>query len=524
MRDLRRDGTQIFEAGVDAVRGDQLIRDCVRLDDQHLWLGTTGIPRDAFDRLIVVGAGKASGAMAVGLVQALSQPAGGAEVGDSTSCSSVDARTRKFRSMSSPSHSSPSPRVAHPCRGEGGDRRFEIIGQVNVPAGGESVPEGLDWPADLRLFPARPASINEPTTAAIAGTDRILELANAAGDRDLVIALISGGGSALLCRPVAGVTLDEKLAVIRHLSSHGASITELNTVRKHLSEVKGGGLARAAAAATLVTLVLSDVLGDPLDLIASGPTVPDRSSADDALQLLAKFDPNRQLPAAVYQAITARQAASRSELVVDRAAVRITARGADRGMESPIIVLGNNAVAVDAAGVMASSIGYVPDTRSARCGEGLAETVGEELAERVLTMLRNHDVSDAPRAVVTGGEPVVRLADDAIRGRGGRNQQLVLAAYRWLLGAGLTNDQWQRLLILSGGTDGEDGPTDAAGAFIDGAVHDHALELGLAPDEFLRCNNAYAFFEQTGGLLITGPTGTNVCDLRVALVMRSTER
>lgn len=462
MRNLRRDATQIFHAGVDAVRGDRLLRQGVRLDDQQLWLGGIGTASDSFDRLIVVGAGKASGSMAVGLVQALQASLIADELGP-----------------------------------------VEITGQINVPSGNEFVPTRLSWPPGLALFPARPVAINEPTAAAIAGTDRILQYVAHAGSRDLVIVLLSGGGSALLCRPIAGVTLDEKLAVIRHLSGSGADITELNTVRKHLSEVKGGGLARAVGEAAMVTLVLSDVISDPLDLIASGPTVRDRSTPTDALRVLAQYDPDRRLPNSVYRVLSR---------------PRDVQTSAVHQREFPIAVLGNNDTAVSAAGIAAESLRYDLAMESSRPGEGFAEVVGEHIAERTLAQLRRDRSSRKPQALITGGEPVVRLANVSIRGRGGRNQQLVLAAYGRLLNENLTDHQWQRLMILSGGTDGEDGPTDAAGAFINVDVHRRATELKLSPSDFLNRNDAYEFFARTGGLLITGPTGTNVCDVRVALV------
>ncbi|TWT74180.1 glycerate kinase type-2 family protein [Allorhodopirellula solitaria] len=457
MRDLRRDGTEIFQASIEAVRGDALIASAVSIDRHCLRLGPISVDRSTFDRVVVVGAGKASGAMAVGLVRALGRGRDG----------------------------------SNPC--------CEIAGQVNVPEGSAAVPSDIAWPADLALVAARPAAVNEPTPQAIAATEQILQHVRASGERDLIVVLISGGGSALLCQPVSGVSLDEKLAVTRHLSGSGADITQLNTVRKHLSEVKGNGLARAVKDAAMVTLVLSDVLGDPLDLIASGPTVPDRSTPDEALQVLAEFDPERQLPASIYRAIAASASKSKEPTF-------------------PIAVLGNNAVAVEAAGAAAVSLGYHAELHSAARSEGLADAVGRELAERTLSMLRVPHVDAQQNAWVSGGEPVVRLADAAVRGRGGRNQQLVLAAYQRLLDADLSDAEWQQLLVLSGGTDGEDGPTDAAGAFVDGGVHDRATRAGLAPDDFLRRNDAYTFFEQTGGLLVTGPTGTNVCDVRVALV------
>lgn len=466
-RDLAGDSQTIFSAGVDAVRGETLMRDCVRLESSELLLGEVAVDRSSFDRIVLIGAGKASGAMTVGFVE------------------QIRACERTLG------------RAANP---------LSIVGHVNVPEGCDRVSAKVDWPAELTLCAARPAGLNEPTEAAIRGTDRILDWVHGAGTRDLVVMLLSGGGSALLCRPVDGVSLPEKLAVIHRLSGGGANIAELNTVRKHLSEVKGGGLARQCFGAQMVTMVLSDVLGDPLDLIASGPTVPDSSSREDALRVLAKYDPERSLPESVYRVL---QSSS-------------TPHGDEA--EYPITVVGNNAVAVDAAGIVAESLGYNHVMRSARESEGLAEEVGEHLAQMTLEMLRRDQSLHRQDALITGGEPVVRLAEASVRGKGGRNQQLVLAAYRWLLSQGLSDEEWQRLVILSGGSDGEDGPTDAAGAWIDGEVHRRALELGLSPDEFLERNDAYRFFEQAGGLLMTGPTGTNVCDVRVALVEGSGSR
>ena len=184
----------------------------------------------------------------------------------------------------------------------------------------------------------------------------------------------------------------------------------------------------------------------------------------------------------------------------------------------PIHVVANNAVAVDAAGVMAEQLGY---NHVMHCGRGeqpTAERAGVEHAEQLLNLLRRGSDQHRVDALITGGEPTVTLCDAAIRGRGGRNQQLILAAYQRLLSAGLSDADWQRLTLLSGGTDGEDGPTDAAGAFIDAAVHRQAAGLGLDVEDFLRRNDAYTFFRRCGGLVRTGATGTNVCDVRVGLV------
>ena len=471
MNQARRDAVSIWNAAVDAVRARPLVAKTIACDpqngdlliDEYHWL------RQDFDRVLVVGAGKAGTAMAEGLCEAIGS--------------------------------------------EGSHHRWPIHGWMNVPEGTEH----SDATAGITLHPARPAGVNEPTPAGVAGAEQILKLVRDATTRDLCIALISGGGSALLPAPLDGISLADKLAVTRFLSGAGADITQLNTVRKHLSRIKGGGLLRQCRAGDLVTLVLSDVLGDPLDLIASGPTVPDSSSPKDALQILERHDPDRRLPAAIYDRLT-----------------RADAEGVRHHQSAPVpsttVVIGNNALAVDEAGLRAESLGYNHVMNVARASEGSAESVGEHLAQMWLAMLRPEasgrrdgsgirDASDHwNNCLITGGEPTVSLAPAEIRGRGGRNQQLVLAAYQELCKAGLSDAQWDRLAILSGGTDGEDGPTDAAGAVLDSAVHARACELGLDPSDFLARNDAYSFFQQCGGLLITGPTGTNVCDVRVALV------
>jgi len=482
-RSPRADAEAIFLAGVDSVRGDQLMRDTIQVEETTLWLGDVAIDTHSFDRLVVVGAGKASGSMASGLLERL------ATIAD-----------EGLSGQEAP--------------------RWPAIGHLNLPEGFEDAAERFRarWP-DVTWWAARPAGRNEPTEKAVEGTVRILELLRAAGPRDLCLALISGGGSALLCQPAGKLTLQDQLEVIRHLSGHGADITELNTVRKHLSNVKGGGMARACRNTRLVTLILSDVLGDPLDLIASGPTVPDTSTPQEAMEVLSRFDPEETLPPRVRQHL--REAIATAP---DHSA-------ASTNQQAETIVAGNNAVAVDAAGILAESLGYNHVMHSATTSEGFAEKVGRHLADLLVDALdqRAGEIANSGasgkeargerhNAIITGGEPVVHLADPDVRGLGGRNQQLVLAAYIQLRGHELSDQQWSRIALLSGGTDGEDGPTDAAGAVIDAAVHHRVLQADLDPNDFLRRNDAYGFFQQCGGLIKTGPTGTNVCDIRVALV------
>ncbi len=447
MKNPRHDAVKIWNAGVDAVRAQPLVEHCVRIDGDDLVIGDHRWSRCDFDRLVVVGAGKAATAMAAGLIAA---------IGD----------------------------------------WLPLQGWINVPEGTERPLPGME------VHVARPASVNEPTEAGVIGTREIIARLRGAAERDLCIALISGGGSALLPAPIDGVTLEDKLAVIRLLSDSGADIVELNTVRKHLSSVKGGGLLRATRGGELVTLILSDVLGDPLDVIASGPTVVDTSLPEDAITVLEKYDPGQKLPARIRGALT-RQLGNHPD------AVTATCTN---------IVLGNNAVAVDEAGICAERLGYNHAMQSATQCEGGAEEVGRQLARMVIEMLTADPAKHRTDCLITGGEPTVKLAPVDIRGRGGRNQQLVLAAYDHLLSAGLSDTQWGRLAVLSGGTDGEDGPTDAAGAVLCESVHRRATELKLDVADHLKRNDAYPFFKATGGLLVTGPTGTNVCDVRVAVV------
>jgi hydroxypyruvate reductase len=300
----------------------------------------------------------------------------------------------------------------------------------------------------------------------------------------------------LLPDPIEGITLDDKLAVTRLLSAAGATIDELNTVRKQLSGIKGGGLARACGAGALVALVISDVLGDPLDLIASGPTVENTATSRDATEILSRYTAREQgIPPRVFEALK-----RRDEQRLPPIRSRVTN-----------LVIGNNALAVEAAGRHARTLGYLPATESARSSEGPAE----EVAQRLLHDAAGTNSLPGVDCLVSGGEPTVKLVDVARRGLGGRNQQLVLAAAVQLARHG-SHD----VLVLSAGTDGEDGPTDAAGAWVDGETIERAARLGLDPSEYLSRNDAYHWFEPLGALVKTGPTDTNVCDVRVVLVNR----
>jgi glycerate 2-kinase len=376
----------------------------------------------------------------------------------------------------------------------------QVVGWINVPAGGEATPTKR-----IRLHAARPATVNEPTAEGVSGSERILELVSSLGSDDLCIALISGGGSALTPAPIDGITLADKLAVTRFLSAAGANITELNTVRKQLSRIKGGGLARACKAGRLIALIISDVPGDPLDIIGSGPTVADTSSPRDAIEILERFDAtNAGISKAVFAALNRKE----------------NSQSTNAPLASNVknFVIGNNARAVDAAGEEAERLGYNHAMTCAAKPEGAVEMIGRHLADMAVFMQRNPGTN----CLISGGEGTVRLAPEAERGLGGRNQQTVLAAIQRLAELDAADGQSfsANCVILSGGTDGEDGPTDAAGAFFDRGVIEDSWRRKLNVEDYLRRNDAYHFFESLDGLIKTGPTNTNVCDLRLVLVAK----
>ena len=441
---LRRDAFQIWQAGLEAVRSDRLVRNVVQVEGEELSIGDDQLKLKDIRRIIVVGAGKAGAGMAAGLEDAL-----GPEL-------LIDK---------------------------------QVTGWVNVP---EDCVRAL---RTIHLHGARPAGVNEPTLAGIVGAGEIRRLVESASEDDLCIALISGGASALLPDPVEGISLQDKLALTRFLSGAGANIEQLNVVRKQLSRLKGGGLARICRAERLYALIISDVLGDPLDVIGSGLTALNSSTTDDALAVLDEF---KVADAGVALEVIAWLHRQRGEIAV----LSPTA-------EVHNLIIGNNAVAVDAAGMEAERLGYSHAMVSATKSEGFAEDVGRHLATMAVHM-RDHA---GPNCLISGGEPVVRLAPASERGRGGRNQQLVLAAMQQL-----AEVDSERIALVSAGTDGEDGPTDAAGAICDAEIVDEARRLGLDLTSYLKRNDAYTLFDKLGGLLKTGPTHTNVCDLRVVTV------
>ena len=323
-----------------------------------------------------------------------------------------------------------------------------------------------------------------PDENGVRAARRVLEAADGLSEDDLVVFLVSGGGSALFVMPLPGVTLGDIAEVTRRLLACGADIVELNTIRKHLSAVKGGRFAQRCAPARVLSIVLSDVLGDPLDSIASGPAYPDSTTSADALKILKRY--GIKIPESVRDALLLE-----TPKALDNVETRIT---------------GNVNALCHSAMAAARDLGYAPLllTTTLDCE---ARDAGALLAAVARQVKSSGEPVKPPCAVILGGETVVHLKG---KGRGGRNQELALSASRGI-------DGLKNTLIFSVGSDGTDGPTDAAGGMVTGAFCSECRRLGLSVDAGLDDNDAYTLLEAAGGLIVTGPTGTNVNDLTVLL-------
>ncbi len=424
---LRQAARAIWQAALAAGDVAPLLERALRLHGSRLIAGPLDIDLDTVDRLIVLGCGKAGAAMARTLE---------ARLGD---------RVRDGFVVVKDGYAAPTRRV-------------------RVVEAGHPVPDARG----------------------LAASRALLDAAGAAGERDLVIFLVSGGGSALTPAPAPPVTLDEKQAVTRGLLAAGATIGELNAVRKHLSLLKGGQLARAAAPARVLTLALSDVIGDPLDVIASGPTAPDASTFADALHVLER----RAVMGAAPASIVARlRAGARGEIaetpkVGDAVFDRVTN-----------LVIGNNALVVDAAVSRARALGYAPVL--------LTRTLEGEAREAARSLVAQARALRAPACLVAGGETTVTVRG---AGRGGRCQEFALAAAREIEGS-------DDVVVLAAGTDGTDGPTDAAGGLVDGGTATRVAAAGGDVASALEDNDAYRALDLAGDLISTGPTNTNLLDL-----------
>jgi glycerate 2-kinase len=433
LRSLQRQALRIFHAALRAADPVQAVLRHVHLENDVLVSGGERYRLSSFANVYVIGAGKASARMAVAVERLLG-------------------------------------------------RRI-TAGLINAPNA-----------AKLRRIEINQAGHPIPDRRGIAGAKRIARIASDAGPGDLIICLISGGASALLPLPAPSITLAEKQKTTQLLLHCGANIHEMNCVRKHISLIKGGQLARLAYPATLLTLILSDVIGDDLDTIGSGPTAPDPTTFDDARAIFEKYRIWNKLPRAVREHISS--------------ATGETPKSGDKIFrKARNVIVGSNALAVDAAAQEACRLGFNTLVLST-----FLEGEAREAAKVHSCIAKEIRVSGRPvkppACVITGGETTVTVRG---KGRGGRNQEFALAAAIAI--AGLRDT-----VILSAGTDGSDGPTSAAGAVADGTTVARAQALGRNAAADLANNDSYRFFEALGDLIETGPTGTNVADIQVILL------
>lgn len=354
---------------------------------------------------------------------------------------------------------------------------------------GSRIAGGLINTKDDHLAKLRRIELNEcshpvPDERGVAGARRIAEIARAASRDDIVLCLISGGASALMPLPIEGVSLAQKQEMTRQLLASGAAIHEINCVRKHLSSLKGGQLAKLAAPARVVALLLSDVIGDDLDVIGSGPTAPDSTTLADARAILKRYKIDSKLPMM--------ETPSPDDPLFRRV---------------KNVVVGSNRLAAEAAAKKAIALGYRTMILSTSI-DGETRDVARVHAAIAKEISAYGQPLKKPACVISGGETTVVLKG---QGKGGRNQEFTLAA-------AIALDGVPHACLLSAGTDGTDGPTDAAGAICDGKTLERAIKKGLDAEASLRENDAYPFFQQLGDLVMTGPTGTNVMDLHIILV------
>jgi len=435
----RQQALRVLAAALAAVEPGAALRAAVRREGEALIVGARRYDLGAYRRVLVVGGGKAGAPMAAALEGVL---------GDRITAGVINVKT---------GYSGPTERIA-------------------VREAGHPVPDA----------------------AGVAGARAMRDLLRGATAEDLVICLISGGGSALMTLPVEGVSLDEMQALTGELLRSGAPIQAINAVRKHLEQLKGGRLAQIAQPATVIALILSDVVGSPLDVIASGPTAPDPTTYADAWGAIERYGLADRLPPGIARALRGGLAGEMPDTPKpgDAALARVQN-----------VILADNARAAQAARAEAARLGFHTLLLSTFV-EGEAREVGRVVAALAKEVARSDQPAPRPACLLLGGETTVIVRG---AGKGGRNQELALAAALAIQGEA-------DALIASLATDGTDGPTDAAGGLVDGATVARGAALGLSAQTALDANDAYPYLDAVGDLLVTGPTNTNVNDLIAVFV------
>ncbi len=444
---LRNQVLQIIRAGIAAVDPYRLVKEQVKPEKGNLCLPNGEIFRlDACDRVFIFGAGKGAVPMAVSLRELL------------------------------------------------GDK---FSGGVVITKYGHAAISGMKNPKENPSLQIFEASHPLPDEKGLQATRVLLDCCQELTEKDLAFVVITGGGSALMEYLPQGISLADLQQLNQILLESGAGIHQINTIRKHISLIKGGQLARAIAPAACVSLILSDVIGDRLSVIASGPTAPDESTFQDAMELLEQLGIRERIPANIANYLQAGLNGKIPE----------TPKAGD-----PIFnnvsntILGNIRLCLKRAAQEAEKLGYNPVILTSRL-HGEAREVAGVLADIVREVLQNDEPVKKPACLLTGGETTVHIKGS---GKGGRNQELALAF--------ALNDIQSDFCFASCGTDGTDGPTNAAGAVVDTQTPTRAKTKGLDARTYLKNNDAWHFFKALDDLIITGPTGTNVMDMQVALI------
>ena len=436
----RRNARAIFDAGVGAADPALLVERHLQLEGQMLRAGERLYDLTKHGDLYLVGAGKATARMALAVEALLGQ---------------------------------------------------RLTGGIIVVKQGERIP--------LEKIEVFEAGHPVPDQAGVNATESIIGLLRQTQKTDLILCLISGGASALLSSPVEGLTLQDKQQTTQALLKCGARIQEVNAIRKHISKVKGGRLAELVYPATVLSLVLSDVIDDSMDTIGSGPTTPDSSTFADCLSILDRYHIREMIPVAVTSYLKNGAAGEIAE----------TPKPSDPIFQKvQNLLIGNNRLAVAAAKEKADALGYHTLILSTSI-EGEARKVAIDHVAMARDVLSGFSPLRRPVCIISGGETTVTIRGD---GLGGRNQEFALAA-------AIEIDGLEEVVVFSGGTDGSDGPTDAAGGIVDGTTVQRGRDEGLDARSYLERNDSYPFLKTVGDLLITGPTLTNVMDLRLVLIV-----
>ena len=440
MSHLTEDAVKIFHSAVKSVKPASIINQQIQLTSNILTVKNQEFDLSGFKNIYVIGLGKAAAYMASALEE---------KIGDWITEGAVLVKY-----------------------GHG-----SLCKKINIYEGGHPVPDenGKEY------------------------SKKLVDIAKKADKEDLVICLISGGGSALFEVLPKKISFKDIQQLNDRLLSSGANITEINTVRRHVSKVKGGQLLNSISPAKCVSLIISDVMRDPLEDIASGPTAPDKTTFQDARNIIEKYNLGSKIPSSILIHLELGTEGKVSETVKSGENVLDIANN---------FIIGNLKLAMDKAAEKADEIGYQVNVMSTLM-EGEAEKMGKEIAEKMKSHIAERSGDDNPVCLIFGGETTVTNTG---QGKGGRNQELALAAIIEL-------QEYERIFtLLSAGTDGTDGPTDAAGAIISKHSITNMRNLNLQPEAFLKKHNSYNFFEKTDSLFKTGPTGTNVMDLVIVLI------